>query len=522
MVWKDEIEELNQRLDMAHRMGGEAGVRRQHDNGKLTVRERITELSDEGSFREISALAGSGKYINNELVDFTPFPRVIGSAKINGMRVMLDGGDFTVRGGAGERGTGSKPNSVKYASQWRLPLVRLLDAVGGSVRTFEQIGKTYIPDGNYGTTESEELLNKVPVVSAVLGSVAGLPAIEACMSHFSVMVKDTSQIFAGGPPVVKAALGYEITKEDLGDYRSQIYKAGVVDNLAETEQEAFEAVRQFLSYMPPNVWTKPQRMESMDVPERREESLLSVIPRSARRRYDPYKILDAVLDQDSFFEIAPFYGKSRITGLARVDGYPVGVMINNPNFLGGSTDIASGEKTIRMIGLCDTFNLPMVSFVDEPGFMVGKEVQDQGIVRAGARMVIAGCRSQTPWISFYLRQAYGVAGQTQHRATGMYHRYAWPSAKWGSMHIEGGVAAAYRRDIAASDDPESKRKEIEDKLNAMASPFRTAEETGGSNGSYGIDIIDPRDTRPLLCEFVDMAQDMLDAQLGPAAVPYLP
>ena len=522
MVWKDEIEELQQRLKLAHAMGGAEGIRRQHDNGKLTVRERIKDLSDDGSFREISALSGSGRYVDNDLVSFTPYPRVIGTAKINGMRVVLDGGDFTVRGGAGERGTGSKPNSVKYASQWRLPLVRLLDAVGGSVRTFEQIGKTYIPDGNFGTTDSVDLLNKVPVVSAVLGSVAGLPAIEACMSHFNVMVKNTSQIFAGGPPVVKAALGYDITKEDLGDYRSQVYKAGVVDNLAETEQEAFQIIREFLSFMPPNVWQKPLRVKTTDDPDRRDEDLLSIIPRSPKRRYDPYRVLGAVLDKNSFFEIAPFFGKSRITGLARVDGYPVGVMINNPNFLGGSTDISSGEKTIRLIGLCDTFNLPMVSFVDEPGFMVGKEVQDLGIVRAGARMVIAGCRSQTPWISFYLRQAYGVAGQTQHRATGMYHRYAWPSAKWGSMHIEGGVSAAYRRDIAAAPDPDLKRKEIEAKLNAMASPFRTAEETGGANASFGIDIIDPRDTRPLLCEFIDMAQEMLDSQLGPPPVPYLP
>jgi len=163
----------------------------------------------------------------------------------------------------------------------------------------------------------------------------------------------------------------------------------------------------------------------------------------------------------------------------------------------------------------------VVSFVDEPGFMVGMDAQNAGIVRAGARMVAAQCRSQSPWISFYMKQAYGVAGQTHHRPTGMYHRYAWPSGKWGSMHIEGGVSAAYRRDIATSDDPEARRQEIEARLNAMASPFRTAEATGGE-GLHGIDIIDPRNTRSLLCDFVDMAQDMLDTQLGPPIYPYVP
>ena len=521
MVWQEELNELGRRLEMARGMGGQEGIDRQHSNGKLTVRERIEAISDPGTFKELSALAGSARYDDNELVAFTPYPRVIGTARLGGMRVMLDGGDFTVRGGAGERGTGSQPSSLKYALQWRVPLVRLLDAVGGSVRTFEQIGRTYLPDGG-GTSKAVDLLNEVPVVSAVLGSVAGLPAIEACLCHFSVMVKDTSQVFAGGPPVVKAALGYDVTKEELGDHNSQVFKTGVIDNLAESEEEAFEMIRRFLSYMPTSVWKKPERISTDDDPNRRDEELLSIIPRRSKRRYDPYKILNHVMDHDSFFEIAPFYGQSKITGLARVNGYPVGVLMNNPNHLGGSTDVASGEKTIRLVSLCETFHIPIVSFVDEPGFMVGIDAQNQGIVRAGARLVIANARSQTPWISFYLRQAYGVAGQTNHRPTGMYHRYAWPSAKWGSMHIEGGVSAAYRREIAAAENPEEKRLEIEARLQAMASPFRTAEDTGGESSSHGIDIIDPRDTRSLLCDFIDMAQDMLDTQLGPPNFPYVP
>ncbi len=254
-------------------------------------------------------------------------------------------------------------------------------------------------------------------------------------------------------PVVKAALGVDISKEELGDERTQVYKGGVVDNLAETEEEAFEMARRFLGYLPQNVWELPPREEPIDDPGRRDEELLSVIPRERRRVYDPRAILKHVLDRDSIFELTPHYGRSRITALARVHGYPVGVMINNPKFLGGSMDVAAGTKAIRFIQLCNTFHLPMVCFADEPGFMVGLEAQKQGIVRAGAKIVCATQQSQMPWITFVVRQLYGVAGQCYDRSMrGMFKRVAWPSASWGSMHIEGGTSAAYRRDLQDIED----------------------------------------------------------------------
>jgi len=362
----------------------------------------------------------------------------------------------------------------------------------------------------------EGLLCEVPVVSAALGSVAGLPAVDACLAHFNVMVKGISQVFPGGPPVVKAALGIDITKEELGDERTQVFESGVIDNLADTEAEAFEMIRQFLGYLPGNVWQMPPRAEPADDPERREESLLSAIPRNKRQVYDPHKILAAVLDKDSFFEITPHYGRSRIVGLARINGYPTGVMINNPKRLGGSMDVAAGTKVIRFLQMCDTFHLPMVYFADEPGFMAGPEQQRQGIVRAGAKMLCATLRTQMPWISIIIRQLYGVAGQCHDRPRGMFKRVAWPSGHWGSMHISGGVSAAYRRIIDEADDPEAKREEIEAQLNALASPFRTAE-------AFNIeDIMDPRDTRPMLCEFIEMAQPIIETQLGPTSTPYMP
>lgn len=517
MTWESEVEELERRHELAKKMGGEEGIARQRKRGKLTVRERIDALADPGSFREFMGLIGHATYENDELVAFTPKGSVDGFLNLDGRRVVVTAGDFTVRGGSGGGGggLGSEPSASRRALEARLPYIRLLDAAGGSVRSFEEMGRTYLPDGNSYTQIEVQLLQVAPVVSAVLGSVAGLPAVNACIGHFNVMVEGISQLFPGGPPVVKAALGYEITKEDLGGEQIHVYESGVVDNLAASEAEAYAMIRRFLSYLPSNVWEMAPRAEPTDDPQRREESLLSAVPRDRRRPFNAREIIEATVDRDSFFEIAPDFAKARITGLARVNGYPVGVMANNPMHFGGTTDVSAGEKVIRLIQLCDTFHLPLISFADEPGFMVGLESEKRGIERAGARLVIATCESRMPWLTIVVGRLFGVAGQCQHRPTGMFRRYAWPSARWGSMHIQGGVSAAYRREIEAAPDPAAKLEEIERRLDAIASPFRTAEATGQ-------DIIDPRETRPLMVEFVEDAQTVLRTQLGPPVVPYRP
>jgi acetyl-CoA carboxylase carboxyltransferase component len=231
--------------------------------------------------------------------------------------------------------------------------------------------------------------------------------------------------------------------------------------------------------------------------------------------HNAHKLIELVVDEGSFFPIAPRYGRARITGLARINGYPVGVMANDPMFLGGATDVAAGLKAARLVQLCDLFHLPLVDFADEAGRMVGLESEKQGIERAGARLVCITNACRMPWITVVIRRLYGVGGQTHHRATGMFRRYAWPSGRWGSMHIAGGTAAAYRREIEAAADPEAKRLEIEERLDKLGSPFRTAEATGQ-------DIIDPRDTRPLVADFVEDAQRVLARQLGPPPLLYLP
>ncbi len=512
MSWELDVEELERQSELARQMGGEAGVAFQHGRGKLTVRERIELLVDPGSLQEIGTIAGTATWSGDQVETLKPSNTVIGTGRVAGRKVSFSGGDFTIRGGASDASIGNKSQfAEKLALETRIPYVRLLDATGGSVKTFEQIGRTYLP-GNSGTNLSAELLQYVPVVSAVLGSVAGLPAVQACLCHFSVMVKGTSQVFVAGPKVVEQATGRTITKEELGDERIQV-KNGVIMNLAENEADAISQVKSFLSYLPANVWEAPPVRATTDAPDRREESLLSIVPKNRRHVYDPRKILHAVLDEGSFFEIMPFYGRARVTGLARVNGMPVAVMANHPKFNGGSMDVAAGEKTIRLIELADTFHLPMVYFADEPGFSVGKAEEEQGIIRAGARVVTTTARSKTPYICFVLRQLYGVAGGLHMRGSGLYRRYAWPSTHGGSMHIEGGTAIAYRREIEEAVDPAAKRAEIEARLQAISSPFRNAH-------AFGIEeMIDPRDTRPLLVEFIEDATRVIQSQLGPGSGP---
>ncbi len=508
MSWEKEVAELERQSDLAKQMGGADSIAFHHSRGRLTVRERVALLEDPGTFHEIGTIAGTAEWAGDAVTSLKPANSVIGTVRVDGRKVAFCGGDFTIRGGASDAAVGNKATfAEEFALRARIPYVRLLDATGGSVKTVEKIGHTYLP-GNSGSGLSSELLQYVPVVSTVLGSVAGLPAVQACLCHFNVMVKHTSQVFVAGPKVVEQATGKSITKEDLGDERIQV-KNGVIMNLAEDEADAIAQTRRFLSYLPANVWEAPPVTAPIDDPQRREQSLMDAVPRDRRKIYDPRRILEAVLDKDSFFEIGPYYGRARITGLARVNGYPVGVMANQPKFNGGSMDIAAGEKTIRLIELCDTFHLPLVYFADEPGFSVGQAQEKLGIVRAGARVVTTLTQSKTPYICFVLRQLYGVAGGLHQRGGGLYRRYCWPSTHGGSMHIEGGTAIAYKREIENAPDPQAKRQEIEARLQAISSPFRNAH-------AFGIEeLIDPRDSRPLLADFMDDAWRVVATQLGP-------
>ncbi len=331
----------------------------------------------------------------------------------------------------------------------------------------------------------------------------------ATLSHWNVMTKLNAQLFVGGPPLIKRALNVDITKEELGNYKVHAERSGVVYNVAENEQDAFNQIRLFLSYLPSNVWEQPPCLESHDDPQRREDELLSIVPENSRKAFDMKKLIKLVVDEDSVFEIGPFYGRSLITCFARMNGIPVAVMGNNRYHFGGAQTAAACDKMTRFVDLADTFHLPIIYFVDVPGFMIGPEAELEGTLRSAARTAVAIQQSTTPWLGVIVGRCYGVAGWFHRNEGRTGIRYAWTTSRWGSLPIAGGALAAHGAEIKNAADPQKKLIEIEQMLDKMSSPFRTAE-------SFGVEeIIDPRDTRPLLCDFVQMSRRIGVNQLGP-------
>ena len=503
--WEPELEELALRTGLARRMGGAEKVERHHGQGKLTVRERIDALLDAGTFHEIGALTGRASYDDDgTLVDVTPANFVMGRGRIDDRPVVVGGDDFTVRGGAADASIFQKQvHAERMAHDLRLPMIRLVDGSGGggSVKSLETERRSFVPF-NPGWEHVVANLATVPVVSCCLGSVAGLGAARVVTSHYSLMVKGTSQLFVAGPPVV-ARLGENVDKETLGG--SAIHtRNGAVDDEVATEYEAFDRVRRFLSYLPSSVDELPPRvLDTGDDPERREESLLHAIPRERRKVYKVRSIIEAVVDRDSWFELGRFNGRSAVTGLARLDGQPVGVLANDPYFYAGGWTAAASEKVTRFVDLADTFHLPVVHFVDNPGFVIGTDAEKAATIRYGARTLAAIYQASTPWCSVIVRKVYGVAGAAHQDASKLSYRIAWPSGNWGSLPLEGGIEAAYKAQLEAADDPDALRAEIERRLTSRQSPFKTAE------AFLVEEIVDPRDTRPLLCEFAGLAARVL-------------
>jgi acetyl-CoA carboxylase carboxyltransferase component len=303
-------------------------------------------------------------------------------------------------------------------------------------------------------------------------------------------------MFIAGPPVV-ARLGQTLTKEELGG--SEIHaRAGAVDDVVASEADAFARARRFLSYLPSSVHELPARGPVTDDPARREEWLIEAVPRDRRKVYDMRKIARAVVDRDSFFEIGRKFGGSAITGLARLDGWPVAVLASDPYIYGGGWTAHASQKITRFVDLANTFHLPVVHLVDVPGFVIGLEAEKAGTIRHGARALAAVYQARVPWCSILVRKAFGVAGAAHTNHARLHYRYAWPSGDWGSLPVEGGIEAAYRAELDAAPDRETLRGEIEARLNLVRSPFRVAE-------AFGVEaIIDPRDTRALLCEFANL------------------
>ncbi|WP_417462007.1 acyl-CoA carboxylase subunit beta [Kordiimonas sp.] len=506
MAWEKELEEKEKREALAEKMGGADKLARQHGRGKLDVRQRINRMADPGSFREIGKLAGKGSYgPDGELQDFTPANFLFGKAEINRRPVVLTGDDFTVRGGAADAAIWRKAvQAEQMAHEFKLPLIRLIDGTGGggSVKMLEDMGLTYVP---YlpGWEHVVKNLETVPVVALALGSVAGLGAARVVASHYSVMVRGLSHIFTAGPAVV-AAIGENLDKEALGG--ADIHgRNGTVDDVVNTEDEAVAAAKRFLSYLPNAAGTLPPRGDASDGAERRDEALKDAVPDDRRAAYSMRKILDRVMDRGSVMEIGRMWGRSSITALARLNGWPMAVIASDPSFMGGSWSADGARKVERFVKLANTFSLPVVHFVDNPGFMIGLEAEKAATIRFGVDALNGIYKSTVPWASVIVRKAYGVGGAAMSDHTRFQYRFAWPSGDWGSLPLEGGIEVAYKAELEKAEDPQAALNEIKARLDKVRSPFRTAE-------AFMVeDVIDPRDTRPLLCEFAELAQGMMVA-----------
>ena len=507
MSWKPEADEIQRRRELALKLGGSEAIEKQHARGRLTIRERIDGLLDAKSFHEQGPQSGYGERDESgNLVSFTPANYVLGFGKVDGRPCVVGGEDFTQKGGSpSPAGLRKSVYAEELAIRYRLPLVRFLEGGGGSVAGAGNKSKGPKLAGNpvyasHRFLSIAQVMRAVPVVSAAVGAVAGLPAARLAASHLSIMTRKTSQILIAGPAIVERALGEKRTKEELGGARVHL-RSGVADVAAEDEEDVFRIIKCFLGYLPTNVSELPPRVACDDDVERRDEGLIEIIPRERRQVYKMRRILECVFDAGSIFEMTAGYGRSQITALGRLNGRPVGIWANDPRFYGGSMDAEGSQKVSRFVRMCETFHLPMVCFVDEPGFMIGSTAEAAGTIRYGVEAINAVMESSIPWMSILVRKSYGVAAAAHFgpEATVL----AWPSAESGALPLEGGVAVAFRREIEAAPDPEAKRTELEEMLAKGRDPFPRAE-------AFGVhDLIDPRDTRPALCEWLDWIEPLL-------------
>jgi len=551
-TWAPVLDEISALQNLAHARfapGSEdPGVVRQRSRNKLTVYERIALLLDEGSFREVGSVAGFASYDEDgSIAAFTPANHVGGWGKIEGRTAVVCGDDFTSRGGHADGAIGAKSGYLDRLSlELRVPAVRMLDGSsgGGSVAAMvpEQKkegessakessgaikagrprvaggGGSFLP-GHLGSTMFTEQLSTVPVVNLLLGSVVGIGAAKAVLGHFSVMVRDIAQLFVAGPPVVSHAMGYDITKEDLGDWRIHCTN-GSVDNLAETEEEAVAMAKRFLSYLPSSVFEPPPVMDCEDPIDRREEELFTLIPRKRTTTFDMRRAITLMADTDSFFEIGSLWGTDQIVGFVRFNGHPLGVIASDSRHANGGALTADGcDKLTRHLDVCDLFHIPILNLIDNPGFAVGLEHEIAGTIRKGGEWMIAFAQVRVPIFSVLMRRSFGVAGNNfatpQSRPS---VRVTWPAADVGGIPPEGGIEAAYKRQLAEAEDPEALRAELMARIESVRGPV-------GPLSRFQIEeMIDPRDTRRLVCEWVEMAHKVVSqpARLVSRALQFRP
>jgi len=474
---------------------------RQKSEGKLLARERVYQLVDSKSFAEFGTLV-------------RPNNLVAGIGRIGGETVVVAADDFTSRGSHADGGPWAKQvYAEELALSLRVPMLRLLDGAsgGGSVKLVLDAGFTYVPP-LVGFATMGRMLGEVPVVALLLGPVVGLGAAKSQLAHYTVMSRAVAQLFTAGPPVVKDVLKQTLTKEELGG-AAIVAESGSVDEVVDTEADCYESARRFLSFLPQNVWTLSSNIDSyydcIDPSTRREEELNRIIPKDPRVAYDIRRVITLIVDVGSFFEIGQCWGKETVCGFARLTGYSVGILSQDCVSHGGSLTALASQTMRRFVDLCSTFHVPTVSLVDQPGFAIGSEAERVATIRHGTSAIVSLYQSRVPWFTVILRRCYGVGGAALVDHSMPHMRVAWPSGDWGSLPVGAGVDAAFR-----SQD----RAVVEERIRELTSPLLTAEK-------FSIEeIIEPWDTRPLLCRWVQNAYTKLrhGDSLGPQKYTYRP
>jgi acetyl-CoA carboxylase carboxyltransferase component len=486
---EDRLERLRALKTSSHQAGGPTSVERQHARGKHTARERLELLLDPGSFVETDALVRHrlGTYGIDGQRPYTDGV-VTGWGTIDGRKVFVFSQDFTVFGGSlGEVFAEKVCKIMDYAVSVGAPVIGINDSGGARIQegAASLAGYGYIFDRNVRAS------GVVPQISVIMGPCAGGAVYSPAITDFVFMVKGTSHMFITGPDVIKAVTGEEVTFEELGGATTHASRSGIAGFIAEDESDCLAQVRYLLSFLPSNNLEDPPSFAPRDDPDRRDESLNSLIPDSARTAYDMKDVITRVADDGEFFEVFPLWAGNIVIGFARLDGRGVGVVANQPKVLAGTLDYESSEKAARFIRFCDAFNIPIVTFVDVPGFLPGTAQEYGGIIRRGAKLLYAFTEATVPRVTVITRKAYGgayVVMNSKHLRADV--SFAWPTAEIAVMGSEGAVNVIFRKEIAKAEDPGARRAElIAQYEDQFSTPYIAAER------GYVDDVIEPAETR---------------------------
>lgn len=496
---KEKIEELRERREQVLR-GDPKAIQKQHERGKLTARERIEALLDAGSFVELDAFAVHRNLAFGMEQRKPPGDGVItGHGTIDGRPVCVFSQDFTVFGGSlGEVFAEKICKVMDLSMRMGVPCIGINDSGGARIQ------EGVVSLGGYAEIFYRNVLSSgvIPQFSIISGPCAGGAVYSPAMTDFILMVKNISQMFITGPDVIKTVTGEDVGFEELGGAMTHNSRSGVAHMAANDEEECFEQLRTLLSFVPSNNMEEPPYIAPEDDPQRMADHLQTLIPNSPRRPYDITTAIEAVADDGFFFEIQPFWARNIVIGFARLDGHPVGIVANQPAYLAGTLDIDSSVKGARFVRFCDAFNIPIVTFVDVPGFLPGTQQEYGGIIRHGAKLLYAYCEATVPKLTVITRKAYGgaydVMSSKHVRAD---FNFAWPTAEIAVMGVDAAVRIIFRKELAEAEDPATRQAElVEDYQRRFANPYVAADR------GYIDAVIEPRETRPILIRALNLAR----------------